>query len=147
MRLRNYGRLIEYQPTNFVGYQGLADIYGARENWEAVRTNLTRAISLRQTSTARNTSQALLVQLGDMEGYARRLVLTRMRPIQLLPERTAKEFLFIAPPDADLVTLSNLAETAIAAGDKSWLHFEFVKGLARPPPRTLAKRGSWEQRV
>jgi eukaryotic-like serine/threonine-protein kinase len=137
LALTNFARLVEYEPTNFLGYQGMADIYAARENWEAARANLTRAIELApEEHDDYYWLGPLLVHTGDMEGYARlrRQVLAKFADTTNpnTAERTAKEFLFVPPPVADLATLSNLAETAIAVGETNryWLHFEFVKGLA-----------------
>jgi tetratricopeptide (TPR) repeat protein len=146
----HYARLVEYEPTNFVGYLNLAVIYGARENWEAARTNFTRAIELAPNEHDPYYELGpLLVHIGDMGSYSRlrQQVLSKFAGTTNpnTAERTAKEFLFVAPPAADLVTLSNLAQTAIAAGETNrfWPHFEFAKGLAEYRLGHCASAADW----
>jgi eukaryotic-like serine/threonine-protein kinase len=134
--LSNYSKVVQYAPSNFQGYIGIGDVYANWEDWPGARTNLARAIQVAPSEhEAYYELGALLVHTGDLEGYQ------RLRDQVLrqfggtsdpnIADRTAKEFLILPPPAADLLTLSNLAEIAVAAGPKSdsWPFFQFTKGL------------------
>jgi hypothetical protein len=64
-----------------------------------------------------------------------------------IAERTAKEFLILPPPASDLVTLSNLAEVAVATGPKSdyWPFFQLIKGLTEYRLGHFASAVDWER--
>jgi len=134
--LTNYAKVVEYAPSNHVGYIGIADVDANRENWQGARTNLARAIEVAPAEhEAYYKLGSLLVHTGDLEGYQRLRdqVLRQFGGTREsnIAERTAKEFLILPPPAADLVTLSNLTEVAVAAGPQSgyWPWFQYIKGL------------------
>jgi eukaryotic-like serine/threonine-protein kinase len=146
----NYARIVEYAPSNYLGYIGIADIDAHSEDWQVARTNLARSIEVGPSEhEAYYELGPLLVHTGDLEGY-RRLRDQVLRQFggtgdPNIAERTAKEFLILPPPAADLVTLSNLTEVAVAGGPKSdyWPFFQFTKGLVEYRLGHFASAADW----
>jgi eukaryotic-like serine/threonine-protein kinase len=161
MRLGNWDKsivylkkVVEYAPTNYAGYLGLADVYANREEWQAARTNLAQSMSLAPTEhEPMYELGTVLVQMGDMIEYEslRKQILHLFAGTsdRKLAERTAKECLIFPPAPADSLTISNLAEVAVAPGaDEDFLQFfQFVKGLSEYRLGHFASAVDWLQRA
>jgi len=148
--LTNFADIVEYAPSNCFGYVGVADVAANVEDWEGARTNLARAIELApQEQEPYYELGPLLVHTGDLEAYkrVRDQVLRRFGGTHdpNVTERALKECLMLPPASADLVTISNLAEIASAAGpdNTDWPFFQFAKGLAEYRLGQFASALTW----
>jgi eukaryotic-like serine/threonine-protein kinase len=151
--LADFSKIVEYTPSNYLGYIGLAVINGNYEDWPAARTNLMQAIEVAPSDhEAYYDLGPLLVHTGDLPAYhvLRDQVLRRFGGTRdsSIAERTAKEFLLLPPPAADLATFSKLADIAITGPEGSSSPFnQFVKGLAEYRTGHFASAADWMRRA
>src|SRR5262249_42626142 len=117
-------------------YTAFGSVHAQRGQWTAARTNFANVVGVEPSDYMAYFYLApLLVQTGDQGEYRlnRQRMLRQFSEVSdpIIAERIAKACLILPANSDELTTISQLADTAIAAGPQHslWEYFRLAKGL------------------
>jgi hypothetical protein len=141
-------------PQSHVIYNGLGYLRVLHGEWLSAIANYSNSIAVEPTNhIASHCLAPLFLQAGQPAAYDehRARMLRQFAPTRDpdVAARTAEDCLILPPTAAELTTIGELVDTALAAGPAhaSWHFFEFVKGLAEYRVGHFATAVEWLQKA